>query len=99
MITVFAELIFILLAGLRNYPLLLKGMVFQVKTYGKIPMKDKYRLIWGQSNLAGLEDLAADSTVIGVEKAEESPEMDGHDGSAERPSLRRVSPWIPLGYA
>lgn len=34
-------------------------------------MNDGYRLMWGQSNLAGLVDLAGDSTVVGVEKAEE----------------------------
>lgn len=66
-----------------------------MKPYDKISMKDKYRLFWGQSNLAGLEDLASDSTVVGVEKAEEVRRWMGQL-TAE---LRRVSPWIPLGYA
>jgi hypothetical protein len=43
----------------------------QLETYDKIPMKPTYRTVWNQSNLAGLEDLAGDSTVVGVEKAEE----------------------------
>ena len=34
-------------------------------------MRDIYRLIWGQSNLAGLEDVTADATLVGMEKAEQ----------------------------
>ena len=43
----------------------------QLEAYNKIPMKPTYRTDWNQSNLAGLEDLAGDSTVVGVERAEE----------------------------
>lgn len=34
-------------------------------------MKDRYRLILGQSHLAGLEDLTGDANLVGVAKAEE----------------------------
>ena len=41
-------------------------------------MTDTYRLIWGQSNLAGLEDVAADAYLVGEEKAAETRKlMDG----------------------
>lgn len=45
------------------------------ETYEKYPMKDTYRLIWGQSNLAGLEDVAADASLVGEEKAEQTRKL------------------------
>ena len=36
----------------------------------RIELKDIYRLMWGQSILAGVEDLAADASVIGDQEAE-----------------------------
>ena len=65
-----------------------------METYDKIPMKDKYRLIWGQSNLAGLEDLAADSTVVGVEKAEEVRRWMGQLTAESAQGVSLDTPWL-----
>lgn len=65
-----------------------------METYDKIPMKDKYRLIWGQSNLAGLEDLAADSTVVGVEKAEEVRRWMGQLTTEFAQGVSLYTPWL-----
>ena len=65
-----------------------------METYDKIPMKDEYRLIWGQSNLAGLEDLAADSTVVGVEKAEEVRRWVGQLTAEFAQGVSLDTPWL-----
>ena len=65
-----------------------------MKTYNKIPMKDKYRLIWGQSNLAGLEALATDSTVVGVEKAEEVRRWMGQLNAEFAQGVSLDTPWL-----
>ncbi|KAL8744444.1 MAG: hypothetical protein Q9190_003316 [Brigantiaea leucoxantha] len=38
----------------------------------RIKLKDIYRLMWGQSILAGVEDLAADASVVGAHEAEKA---------------------------
>lgn len=65
-----------------------------MENYDKIPMKDKYRLIWGQSKLAGLEDLAADSTVVGVEKAEEIRRWMGQLTAGFAQGVSLDTPWL-----
>ena len=43
----------------------------EVVAADRIPMFDRYRLFWGHSQLAGLEDVAAGMEMLGVEKAEQ----------------------------
>ncbi len=57
-------------------------------------MKDEYRLFWGQSNLAGLEDLAGDSTVVGVEKADEVRRWMGQLSAEFAQGVSLDTPWL-----
>ena len=66
----------------------------ELVAYDMIPMKDRYRLIWGQSNLAGFEDLVGDSTVVGAEKAEEIRRFMGALSEDFAQGVSLDTPWL-----
>lgn len=68
-------LLFAPISWIEQLPLSFSKNGLHLKAYDKIPVKDRYRLILGQSFLFGLDDLAGDANFVGVEKADDARKL------------------------